>query len=410
MSPNNVDVQTKHDDEPLVVGRMSPDKMRFPLHPNIIRPIARRVPLPSNNEIQSRRVATAESHDKPKSTTIHPRLVQDFHHECQQAGLAKDAIEAAVEESNEWHRKWTLQEEEGHTGPYQLSFGRQDGTRNPPPLSFSSGMNSLDEEWKEDEGHYGPMMPHYVAFRQEESVNPPLSISSSLDDWDRLYSSPLLRPLEPPLLQVLSPLQLPARVPSSLEDEETGATATVVVPSSPISLPEQLHSVYSELSLSHNNTTTHHAVVDMESYKEALFHALAISRGDPSTREFEGALLPLCNYYHQLGWDARGSRHEEDGRCAAAAAAGERKLEGMWLTLTKASYFGSLGENNSGDPMYTLGRMAFDMFLPTQLICSLQGNFNPVHIVPDHSVPDEKIPKSLLEECKMGNHILRTYK
>jgi hypothetical protein len=98
-----------------------------------------------------------------------------------------------------------------------------------------------------------------------------------------------------------------------------------------------------------------------------------------------------------LGWDARYPKNNE------------RKLEGMWLTLSKATFFVSLGENGSGDPMYTLGRLAFDMFLPTQLVCSLQGNFNPVHIVPPDSRP-ETIPQRLLEQVVMGNHVLRTYK
>jgi hypothetical protein len=383
MSPNNGGVVQSSTHE----ERMIPDNNEpFSLHPNIniIRPIPRRVPLPPSNEINVKSPPRADK-TKSMSTMIHPRLVQDFHLECQDAGLTQDTIEAAVEESNEWHRKWTLQEEEGHTGPYQVSFRRPSN----PPLSASS-TSSPDEvrEEEEEEGHYGPI-PHYVAFRQDTRVNLPLSMSSSLDDWGRQFSSPVLRPLEP-ALRVLSPLQLPARVPSSLEDEETGAAI----------VPEQLHnSVYPGLS---PNTTDHVVVVDIESCKEALFHALAISQGDPSTRAFENALLPLCKYYHELGWDARGIHNEED--CL------ERKLEGMWLTLTKASYFGSLGENNEGDPMYTLGRMAFDMFLPTQLVCSLQGNFNPVHIMPEHDVPDEKIPKSLLEECKMGNHVLRTYK
>ena len=76
-------------------------------------------------------------------------------------------------------------------------------------------------------------------------------------------------------------------------------------------------------------------------------------------------------------------------------------------------FFGNLGETAEGDPLYTLGRMAFDMFLPTQLVVSLQGNFNPVHVVPDeerqHTL-ENKVPKSLVDEVLMGNHVLRTYK
>jgi hypothetical protein len=84
----------------------------------------------------------------------------------------------------------------------------------------------------------------------------------------------------------------------------------------------------------------------------------------------------------------------------------------MWLTLSKPTYFGNLGETSAGDPMYTLGRMAFDMFVPTQLVCSLQGNFNPVHVVPpeERACLTEKCPKSLAEEIGNGGTVLREYK
>jgi hypothetical protein len=91
---------------------------------------------------------------------------------------------------------------------------------------------------------------------------------------------------------------------------------------------------------------------------------------------------------------------------------GARRLEGMWLTLSKASYFGQLGTTpDGGDPMYTLGRMSFDMFRPTQLICSLQGNFNPVRVVDSEERARlmEQCPTSLREEIANGTSVLRKY-
>jgi hypothetical protein len=86
--------------------------------------------------------------------------------------------------------------------------------------------------------------------------------------------------------------------------------------------------------------------------------------------------------------------------------------EGMWLSLTLPSYYGNLGENDAGDPRYTLGRMAFDMFSPTRLVCSLQGNFNSVERVTDEqrAAMLMHVPKALQEEVMVNTSVLRTYK
>lgn len=86
---------------------------------------------------------------------------------------------------------------------------------------------------------------------------------------------------------------------------------------------------------------------------------------------------------------------------------GRDKCEGMWLTLSKPTYKDNLGPNQEGDPQYTLGRMAFDMFRPTQLVCSIQGNFNQVKRILRGGV---LAPKSLQEEVTEGLESLQTYK
>jgi hypothetical protein len=86
--------------------------------------------------------------------------------------------------------------------------------------------------------------------------------------------------------------------------------------------------------------------------------------------------------------------------------------EGLWLTLTKASFFGNFGENDQGDPIYSLGRMTFDMFSPTNLLCSLQGNFNSIERVSAESrrAMLRSVPKALRDEVERGDSVLRTYK
>jgi hypothetical protein len=94
----------------------------------------------------------------------------------------------------------------------------------------------------------------------------------------------------------------------------------------------------------------------------------------------------------------------------------------MWLTLTKPTFFGHLGPNDNGDPMYTLGRMSFDMFSPTNIVCSIQGNFNHVRPVLTtvergrllRSHRDENdhycsIPKKFQDEIMDGTTMMKTY-
>lgn len=310
-----------------------------------------------------------------KATTIHPRMVENFTRECeqqQQLMLPPTIIQAAVEESQEWHRKWTLQEEEAH-----------------------NTLCSQDDSW-----------------RTEGAKNPSLTNSENEDSEEEADFSQMQTPVLRPMARqafVPSPLMLPGVTPGDFEEEEEPALVPVSRvssrassrASSPLTLPSGQSSVHSGLSGLTRDDESMVSCPTMESYKEAVFHALAIHGGDFTTDDFHKALEPLAKHYDELGWDARQQHSSSD-----------RVLEGMWLSLSKASFFGSLGENASGDPLYTLGRMAFDMFLPTQLVCSLQGNFNPVHIVPPEMRPctEQEIPKNLLEEVEMGTHVLRTYK
>jgi len=56
----------------------------------------------------------------------------------------------------------------------------------------------------------------------------------------------------------------------------------------------------------------------------------------------------------------------------------KRFHDATWLAHINAGLQESLGTNCNGDHKYTLGRMSFDMFCPTQLVCSVQWTFNTV--------------------------------
>ncbi|KAL3924198.1 MAG: hypothetical protein SGILL_001189 [Bacillariaceae sp.] len=133
--------------------------------------------------------------------------------------------------------------------------------------------------------------------------------------------------------------------------------------------------------------------------RDDILCTLAATKGEVDTDTFKSAVDPLEKHFSKQDLDTRSTVVTTD------------TVDGMWLTLSKPSFFGCLGENDNGDPMYTLGRMSFDMFSPTNLVCSLQGNFNPVEVVneEDRKAMLQYVPKSLRDEVESGATVLRTY-
>lgn len=89
--------------------------------------------------------------------------------------------------------------------------------------------------------------------------------------------------------------------------------------------------------------------------------------------------------------------------------------DGTWLTLSRPTYSESRGKNRRGESMYSLGRMSFDMFRPSNLQCSIQGIFNTVQLLDPakgelpFSMP-RQIRKELGKSLTEGVKGLRTYK
>ena len=89
-------------------------------------------------------------------------------------------------------------------------------------------------------------------------------------------------------------------------------------------------------------------------------------------------------------------------------------IDGTWLTVSAPEYKSSLGKNDQGEQLYTLGRMAFDMYQPADLVCSIQKQYNTVSSVEKKALP-MYVPKSLREEVdnersEDRSERLKTYK
>jgi len=157
---------------------------------------------------------------------------------------------------------------------------------------------------------------------------------------------------------------------------------------------------------------------NMEKARDDMLHNLAISDGDVESKDFETKLDPLQTHFLGKDVDTRSLFQHQLPDSVQTSVSGSNTssnvanaVEGTWLTLSKPNWFGKLGENDNGDPLYTLGRMSFDMFSPTNLVCSLQGNFNRIEIVSgeDRKAMLEAVPKKLREEVESGKTVLRTY-
>jgi len=153
---------------------------------------------------------------------------------------------------------------------------------------------------------------------------------------------------------------------------------------------------------------------NIEKDRDDVLHILAISDGDVESNDFKTKVDLLEKKFLRTELDTRMiSKHDQtDGFLNSVSETSvATSIEGMWLTLSKPNFFGKLGENDNGDPMYTLGRMSFDMFSPTNVVCSLQGNFNRVEVVSgeDRKAMLDAVPKKLREEVESGKTVLRTY-
>ena len=156
--------------------------------------------------------------------------------------------------------------------------------------------------------------------------------------------------------------------------------------------------------------------LEIRNAKVNLLRNLAKTSGDVSTPEFAAALDQLTKLYDPSVFDARKAprKHSSDpkrgSRSSFGKSSGRPELEGMWLTLSRPCFEGCLGTNPDRHPMYTLGRMTFDMFRPTGLVCSIQGTFNPVHVIDGGNIEAVKnVPKSLSYEVRQNANVLRTY-
>jgi hypothetical protein len=388
---------------------------------------------------------------------IPQRISDQFYNEAFENGLTMQETNNAAVMAHDWHRRWTQQDEVNHTMPdedfyarssnlpthYDADVDRQ-GAMN-PSLGDSDEVPMPDERIKRSlaptpvgidilaSEDMGPLVfnpeDRLSASSWSDSVSSSLSshmapqvkrrFTGAVIERD-LTPSPSPEPVAPAPTRPVAVRPVAVRLnrpglPLAHDIPRGGVPNAIFTPSrkienvSPMSVSDDgSASIGSEnflMTVMNKQNEQVHVIEQedvtsaIETSRDSLLQSLAASQGDVESDKFKSSLDTLSQHFSQQALDTR------------PHLTGTGSIEDTWLTLSKPSYFGCLGENDNGDPMYTMGRMSFDMFSPTNLVCSLQGNFNLVEIVAEEDRKEllDKVPKSLREEVECRKTVLRTY-
>jgi hypothetical protein len=143
-----------------------------------------------------------------------------------------------------------------------------------------------------------------------------------------------------------------------------------------------------------------------KSIRSELIEALQLGKGDVHDKRFLSVLEIMSNFYKTSWRDARVSPWSGSGIEFGGPKSSDY-FEGSWVNMSRPNYIECLGENGDNDFMYTLGRMSFDMFQPSNLICSVQSTHTTIKIIGEREELPAFVPKSLKEEvaslCDLGD-------
>jgi hypothetical protein len=136
--------------------------------------------------------------------------------------------------------------------------------------------------------------------------------------------------------------------------------------------------------------------------RSELVDALQSVQGDVTAKRFTSSLEVLSRFYKASGRDARVNPWVGGSSTVGGPGpTGADLLEGSWLNISRPNYVECLGQNAENDFMYTLGRMSFDIFQPSNLICSVQSTHNTIRMIGEREELPACVPNSLKEEVAL---------
>lgn len=146
--------------------------------------------------------------------------------------------------------------------------------------------------------------------------------------------------------------------------------------------------------MAHISTLSQTSKTSIEFVKNRLIEDLRQSGGQIDTPEALQCMEILQTYYARCG----------------IQKVDPSAFQGNWLTISKPEYTECKGTGATGESLYALGRIGFDMFKPTGLLCSVQASFNNVQpIDPKNPGRPLHVPKKLLRDIRKGECRLHSY-
>jgi hypothetical protein len=294
--------------------------------------------------------------DKTERKRAHTSAV--FYSECFLRGIEPVVADTASEDIQKQYQKWWVKAttkggETSSTAPGRKSFEQSiiKPTNNTSTTSSSATPDDNQEQ-------------HVSKFRRLSSTDGSVAAEVTLDGNETLVST-------------------------TLASDDSSSSSASWSKRQPEALP--FHDIATVPQMSHQQI---HAV------KMKLYKSLRAAGGSTSDPEFLHCTEILQAYYKSKSWDGRRS-HKDSAPFF---------LEGQWLTISKPTYNECQGLTPKGEYLYSLGRLAFDMFKPTGLVCSLQAVFNSVRPM-DPKKPHRPlhVPRKLMKEIQSGQVHLRTY-
>lgn len=270
-----------------------------------------------------------------------------FYGECSKQGIPPTAAERAAIEMTGQYRRWWVD-----------AVANPDESGAKPKTKRKRAQDEHDEDrnviWR-------------VAKRQQDQGG---GYVYPLPEQENNNTSPEMKSQEPPSDTTCSS-SISGLASISIDGEKV-----------PISLPSW--TAKSESSPADGT----HKIKDKDECTKAKAQLLAIiqdNSGNAASDEAKAVLQSLHSYYLTMESDARSRRSA---------------LSGNWLALSQPAYNGCLGTNAQHHSKYTLGRMSFDMYRPTTLVCSIQANFSSIQIIDDPSGIPEHVPRRLRAEVQ----------
>lgn len=314
-----------------------------------------------------------------------------FYGECSKEGIPPTAAERAAMDVNGQYRRWWVDAVASGTSAEDTASRRRKRRSSASTTTTTDHKRKRPRDQNDDRG-----VIHRVSKRQQEqgggyvfpsAVIDPMSTntanSNNTSNGRRLLASSVV------IDGKRVPISLPSNAAASAAAKSSGSQNHPTNDDDAEELRKQIQTKI-------RNTKTH------------LLSILKENGGNVSTDDAKAKLQILHDYYLTTERDARSTSSNKSHHAPKDDDTNNNNnnidandiLAGNWLALSQPAYNGCLGTNVHHHYQYTLGRMSFDMYRPTTLVCSIQANFSSIHGIDDPAGIPSYVPRRLRAEVQ----------